>query len=72
MNKVRRYTLIAIAAMLTASPALAHHSFAMFDQSKKVRCKAPSRISAGTIPMCSSKLLVKNDARQRRRVEHRE
>jgi Family of unknown function (DUF6152) len=28
--------LIIIAAMLAAGPALAHHSFAMFDQAKKV------------------------------------
>ena len=39
MNRVRNYALIAIAAMLAANPALAHHSFAMFDQSKSVELR---------------------------------
>jgi Family of unknown function (DUF6152) len=28
--------IVGVAAALTATPALAHHSFAMFDQAKKV------------------------------------
>ena len=39
MSRVRSYNLIAIAVMLTASSALAHHSFAMFDQSKSVELR---------------------------------
>ncbi len=61
MNKVRRYTLIAIAAMLTASSALAHHSFAMFDQSKLVAVQGTVKDFRWTNPHVFIQLLVKAD-----------
>jgi hypothetical protein len=59
MNRVRKYTLIAIAAMLTASSALAHHSFAMFDQSKEVPMQGTVKEFRWTNPHVFIQLLVK-------------
>ena len=39
MNRLLNFAVIAIAAMLTTSSWLAHHSFAMFDQSKSVELR---------------------------------
>ena len=39
MNRLLNFAVIAIAAMLTTSSLLAHHSFAMFDQSKSVELR---------------------------------
>ena len=39
MNRLLNFAVIATAAMLTASSLLAHHSFAMFDQSKSVELR---------------------------------
>ncbi len=61
MSRVLRYTLIAIAATLTASSALAHHSFAMFDQSKVVAVQGTVKDFRWTNPHVFIQLLVKND-----------
>lgn len=39
MNRLLNFAVIVIAAMLTTSSLLAHHSFAMFDQSKSVELR---------------------------------
>jgi Family of unknown function (DUF6152) len=62
MSRVLRYTLIAIAAMLTANSALAHHSFAMFDQSKVVALQGTVKDFRWTNPHVFIQLLVKNDS----------
>ncbi len=48
--------------MLTATPALAHHSFAMFDQSKRVTLEGTVKDFRWTNPHVFIQLLVKNDA----------
>ena len=64
MSRIRNYALIAIAiaAMLTAAPVLAHHSFAMFDQSKKVTVQGAVKDFRWTNPHVFIQMLVKNDA----------
>lgn len=61
MNRVARCALIAIAATLTAGSALAHHSFAMFDQSKTVTLQGTVKDFRWTNPHVFIQLLVKND-----------
>ena len=61
MTRVLSYSLIAITAMLTASSALAHHSFAMFDQSKVVPVQGTVKDFRWTNPHVFIQLLVKND-----------
>jgi hypothetical protein len=61
MSRVLRYTLIAIAAMLAASSALAHHSFAMFDQSKVVPLQGVVKDFRWTNPHVFIQVLVKAD-----------
>ena len=61
MSRVRNYTLIAIAAMLTASSALAHHSFAMFDQSKTVTLHGTVKDFRWNNPHVFIQLLVKTE-----------
>lgn len=55
-------TLVAIAAMLLASSALAHHSFTMFDQSKTVTLRGTVKEFRWTNPHVFIQLLVKNAA----------
>jgi hypothetical protein len=61
------YTLRAIAAMLvalaavTAKPALAHHSFTMFDQSKAVTLDGTVKDFRWTNPHVFIQLLVKSN-----------
>ena len=62
MSRVLKNTLIAVAAMLTASSAMAHHSFAMFDQSKAVTVQGTVKDFRWTNPHVFIQLLVKNDA----------
>jgi hypothetical protein len=61
MNRALTYTLVTIAAMLTASLAFAHHSFAMFDQSKVVAVQGTVKDFRWTNPHVFIQLLVKND-----------
>ena len=52
--------MIAFAAMLLATPAFAHHSFTMFDQSKTLTLQGKEFL--WTNPHVFIQLLVKNDA----------
>jgi hypothetical protein len=61
MSRVLNYTLIAIAVMLTAGSALAHHSFAMFDQSKSVTLQGTIKDFRWTNPHVFIQLLVKTE-----------
>ena len=61
MSRVLNYALIAIAAMLTASSALAHHSFAMFDQSKSVTLHGTVKDFRWNNPHVFIQLLVKTE-----------
>jgi Family of unknown function (DUF6152) len=62
MSRVLTFTLIAFAAMLTASAALAHHSFAMFDQSKTVTLQGTVKDFRWTNPHVFIQLLVTNES----------
>ncbi|MDE3169754.1 MAG: hypothetical protein KGL75_06395 [Acidobacteriota bacterium] len=62
MSRVAAYTLAITAAMLMSSPAFAHHSFTMFDQSKTVTLKGTVKDFRWTNPHVFIQLLVKNDA----------
>src|SRR5215472_317513 len=62
MNRVLSYALMAIAALLTAGSALAHHSFAMFDQSKTVTIQGTVKDFRWTNPHVFIQIMVKNDA----------
>jgi hypothetical protein len=59
MRRALPYALIAVAATLTASSALAHHSFAMFDQSKLVTVNGTVKDFRWTNPHVFIQLLVK-------------
>ena len=61
MSRVLNFALIAIAAMLTASSALAHHSFAMFDQSKSVTLHGTVKDFRWNNPHVFIQLLVKTE-----------
>ena len=61
MSRMLNYTLIAIAALLTASSALAHHSFAMFDQSKSVTLDGTVKDFRWSNPHVFIQLLVKTE-----------
>ncbi len=53
---------VALAALLAASVALAHHSFAMFDQTKTVALRGAVKELRWTNPHVFIQVLVKNDA----------
>jgi Family of unknown function (DUF6152) len=61
MSRVLNYTLIAIAAILTAGAAFAHHSFAMFDQSKTVTLQGTVKDFRWSNPHVFIQLMVTND-----------
>jgi hypothetical protein len=61
MSRVLNYTLIVMAAMLTASSAFAHHSFAMFDQSQSVTLDGTVKDFRWTNPHVFIQLLVKTE-----------
>jgi len=67
VTRVFNYTLMATAVVLaaltavTARPALAHHSFTMFDQSKTVTLHGTVKDFRWTNPHVFIQLLVKND-----------
>jgi hypothetical protein len=58
---VLKYSLVAMAALLTASAAPAHHSFAMFDQSKAVTVEGTVKEFRWNNPHVFIQLLVKTD-----------
>ena len=67
MTTVFKYKLIGIAAVLAAQtaitekPALAHHSFTMFDQSKTVTLRGTVKDFRWSNPHVFIQLLVKNE-----------
>ena len=61
MSRALRCSLVAVAAMLAASSALAHHSFAMFDQSKSVTVQGTVKDFRWTNPHVFIQLLVKTE-----------
>ena len=62
MNRALTYTLVAVATMLTASSAFAHHSFAMFDQSKLVTIQGTVKEFRWTNPHVFIQVMVINDS----------
>ena len=60
--KVLNHTSLAIAVLLTSSSALAHHSFAMFDQSKTITLEGAVKDFRWTNPHVFIQLLVKNES----------
>jgi hypothetical protein len=62
VRRALKYTLIAIATMLTADSLLAHHSFAMFDQSKTVTLQGTVKDFRWNNPHVFIQVMVKNDA----------
>src|SRR3974377_92272 len=61
MSRVLNYTFMAITAMLAASSALAHHSFAMFDQSKSITLQGIVKDFRWTNPPVFIQVLVKTE-----------
>lgn len=62
MDRLLGKASIAIALVLTAGAALAHHSFAMFDQSKTVTLEGAVKDFRWTNPHVFIQLLVKNES----------
>ena len=62
MRTVRNRACVAIAVALTASSALAHHSFAMFDLSKTVTLQGKVKDFRWTNPHVFIQLLVKSSS----------
>ena len=62
MRRVLKFVFVAVAAMLVAGSALAHHSFAMFDQSKTVTIQGTVKDFRWTNPHVFIQVMVKNDA----------
>jgi hypothetical protein len=62
MSRVQNYTLVTVAILLSASPARAHHSFAMFDQSKAVTLQGTVKDFRWANPHVFIQLLVKTDS----------
>ncbi|HEU4620466.1 MAG TPA: DUF6152 family protein [Gammaproteobacteria bacterium] len=62
MNKRLYSAVMAIAISVTAIPALAHHSFAMFDQSKTIALDGSVKDFRWTNPHVFIQLLVKNES----------
>ncbi len=60
MSSAPTRTCIAIAALLTTSAALAHHSFAMFDQSTTATLEGAVKEFRWTNPHVFIEMLVKN------------
>jgi hypothetical protein len=62
MSRVQNFALITVAILLTASPAPAHHSFAMFDQSKLVTVNGTVKDFRWSNPHVFIQLLVKTES----------
>jgi Family of unknown function (DUF6152) len=60
MTRVARGAIAALAVAVTATAAVAHHSFAMFDQSKIVTLQGTVRDFRWTNPHVFIQLLIKN------------
>jgi len=61
MTRALKFSLIAIVVLLAATSALAHHSFAMFDQSKAVTVNGTVKDFRWTNPHVFIQLLVKSE-----------
>jgi hypothetical protein len=61
MSRALNPAFVAIAFLLTASSALAHHSFAMFDQSQTVTLRGAVKDFRWTNPHVFIELSVKNE-----------
>jgi hypothetical protein len=61
MSRLIVRTSLAVGALLAASSALAHHSFAMFDQSKTVTLHGAVKEFRWTNPHVFIQLLVENE-----------
>ncbi len=61
MNRLLNFAVIAIAAMLTTSSLLAHHSFAMFDQSKSVELRGTVKSFRWSNPHVFIQLVVRKE-----------
>ena len=61
MSRLQSYSVVAFAALLTANSAFAHHSFAMFDQSKTVTIQGTVKDFRWTNPHVFIQVMVKND-----------
>jgi hypothetical protein len=62
VSRLASYIVIAVATLLAASPAVAHHSFAMFDQSKSVTLDGTVKDFRWNNPHVFIQLLVKTDS----------
>ena len=62
MDRTTTRALLAITVALGADCALAHHSFAMFDQSQTITLKGEVKELRWTNPHVFIEVLVKNDA----------
>jgi hypothetical protein len=62
LSRPKGYVLAAIVMMLAAGPAIAHHSFAMFDQSKKITLQGTVKDFRWNNPHVFIQLLVKNES----------
>src|SRR5262245_26782368 len=62
MSKVLNTVSVALVVVLSASPALAHHSFAMFDQSTTVKLEGTVEDFRWTNPHVFIEMLVKNES----------
>jgi hypothetical protein len=62
MSRVVNFTFVAVAAMLTASSALAHHSHAMFDSDKQVTLVGIVKEFQWNNPHCWIQVLVTDPA----------
>jgi hypothetical protein len=58
MNAMAKRTFLAITVLLTSSSAIAHHSFAMFDQSKTITVEGAVKDFRWTNPHVFIQLLV--------------
>ena len=62
MSRVLNHASVAVAIGLTAASALAHHSFAMFDQSKTVVIEGTVKDFRWTNPHVFIEMVVKNES----------
>jgi Family of unknown function (DUF6152) len=63
MSRVRNFArVVAFAMLLAASPAMAHHSFAMFDQSRTVTLQGTVKDFRWANPHVFIQVLVKNES----------
>ena len=62
MSRVLNHVFVAITVIMAVCPALAHHSFAMFDQSKTVALQGTVKDFRWTNPHVFIQVLVKSES----------